>query len=123
MPDQWSEEAKRIQEKAVHAMRMALERMLGDDPQGYDLRPMFLPPEEYSFIDIKAECTTHGDVRVVNEGGRAFCFECVKACREGRCEEVVSIGKDGAIVFPDLLLYPDEPINYIAVTFKVAGDD
>jgi hypothetical protein len=83
--------AENAQEAAIKALREGLERILAEQDAGR--MPIFQPPENDTFVDIKAECSSHGDVRVVNEGGRPYCFECVKACREGRTEEVVSIGR------------------------------
>ena len=67
---------------------------------------------------VTAFCEQHGDVRVVMGRYTAMCEQCLQLARAGRLDEVLSATSDGGIRGPELLIYPEQPINYIEITFR-----
>lgn len=115
-----NDRAAEIQEIAVQALRLSLERQLAERTS---ISPhMFGISEDDVYIDIRAECAEHGPTRVVARAEHAFCAECLRAVRDGRSDEVISFDDDGAFCLPGLTLYPEAPINFISIRATVVSE-
>jgi hypothetical protein len=124
MTDSWSEEAERIWEAGVEAIREALDRHIGGGLSPSDIKPWaFGQPEDDVPIDVRrAECAMHGPTNAIGAVGRVFCEQCLQTARAGRASEVLT-ENDEALRMPKLTVYPHPPINFIEVTATVAKGD
>jgi hypothetical protein len=109
------DEVERIQERLVEAVQEALNRFAWGEGLVKIPPAIFGSPEHDVPFDIKASCTKHGPTKIVALGEQGFCVSCLRECREGRAHEVLTLDDEGVLRTPELLVYPEKPVNFIEI--------